>query len=104
MIWKREDKENIVLRDGTGGVHRGNTTILYSETVRVEFIEVILQYCTQRRYREIIEVMIQYCTQIRYRWSFHRGNDTLLYSKTIQVEFREVFLQYCTHRRYKMSS
>ena len=51
MIWKREDKENIVLRDGTGGVHRGNITIMYSETVQVELIEVILQNCTQRRYR-----------------------------------------------------
>ena len=51
MIWKREDKENIVLRDGTGGVHRGNDTILYSGTVQVELIEVLLQYCTQTRYR-----------------------------------------------------
>ena len=70
----------------------------------MEFIEVILQYCTQRRYREIIEVMIQYCTQIRYRWSFHRGNDTILYSETIQVEFIEVFQQYCNQRRYMWSS
>ena len=24
IIWKREDKQNIVLRDGTGTIHRGN--------------------------------------------------------------------------------
>ena len=86
MIWKREDKENIVLRDGTGGVHRGNNTILYSGTVQVEFIEVIYY-----------NIILRDGTV-----GVNRGNTTILYSETVgQVEFIEVIIQYCTQRRFR---